>query len=94
MTKEECKKCVGKGWSKLIDKLFTILKPKQIYYFKEKYGRMSVFPINVSDEVLDKVMEIEAESERTCEICGEEGEIRNHNGWLTCLCEKCNNKKL
>lgn len=93
MTKSECKSCVGKGWGKLIDKLFTILKPSQVYYFKEKYGRMSIFPINISDELLDKVIKIEKESEKTCELCGEKGKIREKKGWFTCLCNKCFNIK-
>lgn len=37
----------------------------------------------------DTFGEIESESERTCEKCGAEGKLRNHNGWYTTRCDEC-----
>jgi len=91
-TRESAKRLFGKGHHKLIDELYDRLRPEQIQGIKHKYGRIDLY-INGSDEEQDFGYEIERESERTCEICGEPGELKDESGWITALCDKCYNKR-
>ena len=91
MTKEHAKRLFGKGFHPLIDRLFDRLKPEQIR-LKPKYGRIDLY-IDGTEEEQDFGFEIERESERTCEICGEPGELKDESGWITALCDKCYNKR-
>lgn len=89
--REDVKTMFGKGYHKLIDKLFDRLKPKQIYSIKPKYGRIDLY-VNGTEEEQDFAYEIEKESERTCEECGEKGTQTERNCWITTLCKKCYKK--
>lgn len=93
MDKEYAKRIFGKGYHKLIDKLYSRLKPEQIVGIKPKYGRIDLY-INGTEEEQDFGFEIERESERTCEDCGKTGELKSINGWITALCDKCYNKRI
>lgn len=92
MTREDAKNMFGKGFHKLIDRLYDRLKPEQIESIKSKYGRIDLY-INGTEEEQDFGYEIERESERTCENCGKPGELKSINGWITALCNKCYKKK-
>lgn len=88
MKKEYAKLIFGKGFYPLIDKLFDRLKPEQIIGIKSKYGRIDLH-IDGTEEEQEFGYQIEKESEKTCEICGNPGELKNENGWITALCDKC-----
>ena len=90
--REDTKKMFGKGYHKLIDRLFDGLKPEQIESIKSKYGRIDLY-VNGTEEEQDFAYQIEKESQETCEICGESGTQTETNGWITTLCNKCFNKK-
>lgn len=92
MDKEYAKRMFGKGFHPLIDRLFNRLKPEQITGIKPKYGRIDLY-IDGTEEEQDFGFEIERESERTCELCGQPGELKNESGWITALCDKCYNKR-
>jgi len=93
MTREDAKKMFGKGFHQLIDRLYDRLKPEQITSIKPKYGRIDLY-ISGTEEEQEFAYQIERESERTCEICGEPGELKEINGWITSICDKCYNKKI
>ena len=82
----------GKGFHPLIDKLYDRLKPEQITGIKPKYGRIDLY-IDGTEEEQEFGFQIERESEKTCELCGEPGELKNENGWITALCDKCYAKR-
>jgi len=92
MDKEYAKSLFGKGYSKLIDKLYNRLKPEQITWIKPKYWRIDLY-INWTEEEQDFWFDIERESENTCEVCGKKWELKNESGWITALCNKCFNKR-
>lgn len=91
--RKDAKKMFGKGYYKLIDKLFDRLNPEQIEGIKSKYGRIDLY-INGTKEEQDFAYNIERESEKTCEECGDLGEQIAINGWITTLCEKCYKNKI
>jgi hypothetical protein len=65
----------------------------RIIQIKEKFGslRMYTNPENeVIYEIISKYSEI---SEKTCEFCGKEGQIKSHNGWLKAVCKSCENEQ-
>lgn len=90
-TKEQAKRMFDKGFYKLIDKLYTKIKPEQIFSMKSKYGRMDLY-VEGTDDEQDFAYEIERESERTCETCGKPGDLMEKNGWIIASCKKCFNK--
>lgn len=92
-TRESAKRLFGKGHHKLIDELYDRLRPEQIQGIKPKYGRIDLY-INGTEEDKEFGFEIEKESEKTCELCGHPGELKDENGWITALCDKCYNARL
>ena len=92
MKREYAKKIFGKGFHKLIDKLYDKIPEERITGIKPKYGRIDLY-IDGTEEEQDFGFEIERESERTCEDCGEPGELKEINHWITALCDKCFKKR-
>lgn len=86
--REHTKLIFGKGFHPLIDKLFNRIPEENIFDIKSKYGRIDTTTQGLSDEDDDFCLEIERESENTCEVCGEKGELKDINGWITALCDK------
>ena len=97
-TREMAKDCVGKGWAGLIDKIFDVAdsagRPMTVQQVKEKFGGLRFYfsaPSIVFDKIYDVSMLAEAESFKTCEACGEPGELRtrpNTGGWVYTACEE------
>jgi len=87
-TREHTKLIFGKGFHPLIDNLFNRIPEENIFDIKSKYGRIDITTQGLSDEDDDFCLEIERESENTCEVCGKKGELKNVNGWITALCDK------
>lgn len=88
-------RCVGPGWSSFIKNLYQA-KPSnvRVTQVKEKYGSLRFYVESAPEWYFDLISYYERESETTCEICGEKGEIRPLNSWLTCLCDKHYNERL
>jgi len=89
----------GDGWYNLLDKLCEKLSKFDEITFaqiKEKFGLLSVYVHGCTEENFDEVHniieEIELESEKVCENCGQPGELRK-GSWLYTLCDKCFEKK-
>ena len=83
------------GWFKLIDDLSAKLSKFDIVasQVKEKFGglRFYIGPCKIedSDEVFGYIGEAEDLSLKTCEICGNEGELQDQTHWLKVRCENC-----
>ena len=87
ITLENAKRCVGPGWSKLIEEIWEKL-PEDTYIsqIKEKYGGLRFYTGGISRELSDYILSKEEESYTICEMCGELGEIRKLP-WIQTLCE-------
>ena len=89
---------VGGGWLGIVERLSARLATDPnlvVGQLKEKMGRLTVYLERTSspeveaatDAALD---EARAESERTCEICGEPGVLEARiRGWVSVRCEPC-----
>ena len=86
----------GDGWFKIIDQLsadITLLDEKNgtttiAVQVKEKFGALRFYVESGSDAVYDLIDAAEEESLKTCEMCGEPGELRGV-GWVSTMCDKC-----
>ena len=86
----------GDGWFKIIDQLsadITLLDEKNgtttiAVQVKEKYGGLRFYVQAGSDAIFDLIDAAEEESLKTCEMCGEPGELRGV-GWVSTMCDKC-----
>jgi hypothetical protein len=78
---------VGKGWHPLLDKIFAILpEDAVVLQVKEKFGGLRFYVDYVDEKVLDFIDEVEAESFKICEVCGQPGECKPIGGWYQTLC--------
>lgn len=84
----------GEGWHPLIKELIDKLNefPEEIYVtqVKEKYGGLCFYVASAPEKAHEIIHEYEEKSFHICERCGKTGELRDHNGWYTTLCDKCN----
>jgi len=83
----------GAGWYPILARLeqqLNELDPDyQVHQIKEKFGTLRFYwegDIPNGDAI---VGEAEAESARTCELCGSLGNLRTKAGWLKTLCDHC-----
>ena len=83
---------VGVGWYPLIKDLISDLIElgwdKQTCQVKEKFGGLRFYINGASDGVHKRIGVAEDLSYKTCETCGEKGELRTNIGWHTTLCDK------
>jgi len=81
---------IESGWyalvKDLIAKLIELEWDKEVHQVKQKYGGLRFYTGAVSDEMRTAIREYENLSYKTCEVCGEPGEIRS-GGWMETLCE-------
>lgn len=90
----------GDGWFKIIEELseklskFEGVEAAQV---KEKFGGLRFYVDGTTQENYKEVHKIiseyEALSYKTCENCGEVGEVRK-GGWVRTLCDKCENERV
>ena len=81
---DEAKRCVGPGWSKLLEEFFIRRDPGvQVFGVKEKYGALRIECTPSTD--LEE--EFEERSTTICEECGQPGELRDLN-WIRTLCDE------
>jgi hypothetical protein len=90
LTREQAKECVGQGWHNLLNFLYDRLPPSvYVAQVKEKFGGLRFYADGVSEKMQELIEEIEDTSLYTCEVCGNEGKVRNRNGRLKTLCDVC-----
>ena len=92
---------VDDGWLPLLKELFDkmqVLVDKYRYYdmsvlqVKEKFSTLRVYIVPAYPEIEQLIDEYEDKSAKTCELCGKEGEMREHHRWLKTLCDSCDEK--
>ena len=89
ISRRDAKRMVGKGWSKILDKLYDV-KPRSVYVaqVKEKFGGLRFYIGSANREFFDAIEAAEKESYLTCEECGEPGKLREDFGWILTLCDE------
>ena len=88
--------CTGDGWYKILDELCAKLEPYGVVaaQIKEKFGGLRFYlestPSDKWDEIHNLITEAERQSYKTCERCGQPGDLRG-GGWARTLCDDCEN---
>lgn len=87
---------VGDGWLPIIDRLCTAIQTRvvekqlpqlQAVQIKEKFGGLRFYTNGNYDAYKDLTEAAEAEAAKTCEVCGEPGQLRS-GSWLRTTCEE------
>lgn len=83
----------GIGWKHLYEPLIKMCEERniKIEQIKEKFGTLRFYVDSAPDDVYDAIDEAERKSEKTCELCGNPGILRN-NVLLQTLCDDCHSK--
>ncbi len=90
----ECSKHWYPILKKGFDDIAEIVKDQNITNFritqvKEKFGNLSVYCNNYTDDIDEVIDRMEEEASTICELCGSpEGKLRT-DGWLVVRCDKC-----
>ena len=84
----------GAGWYPILvrleERLGGIDPDYRVLQIKEKFGTLRFYLAGRHDELgKAAVTEAEAESARTCELCGGPGYLRTRNSWLRTVCDDC-----
>lgn len=93
ITREEAKKCIGKGWGSLIDRLYDN-KPSdtKVYDVKEKFGGLRFYVGGATKKYYKLIDKMETKSFKICEFCGNPGKPNSENYWIKTVCDECNVK--
>jgi len=80
----------GDGWFDLIWRLSERLESLGVVALqvKEKFGTLR-FYADGGEEAFTLIGEAEEESNRTCELCGQAGQLYCRSFWLKTLCTRC-----
>lgn len=84
------------GWADLVseldDKISALDPGYTLAQVKEKYGSLRYYTLLIKSDVADTIFslidEYEEKSLHVCEICGEEGSLKEKNKWFKTLCDK------
>ena len=84
----------GPGWypilARLEGRLQAIDPDYRVHQIKEKFGTLRFYWASRNLDAGEvAVADAEAESERTCERCGNPGRLRKRNGWFRTVCDDC-----
>ena len=84
----------GPGWypilARLEERLQQIDPDYRVHQIKEKFGTLRFYFSSSNWDACRAVLaDAEAESERTCERCGNPGRLRKRNGWFRTVCDDC-----
>lgn len=86
----------GNGWYDLIYKLckdVSEVSPEtKIVQVKEKFGELRFYVNSANNKAYELIDEAERKSREICEVCGSKSKVRNNNGWLSTICDKCKEK--
>lgn len=99
-TRSLARQSVGKGWHRLIDRVFdkledmtsgssgNIVPTPKIIQVKEKWGGLRIYTSgDGTHPIEDVIREVENESYTICEDCGKAGKLRK-GGWYRTLCDE------
>jgi hypothetical protein len=88
---------VGNGWLGIIKETIEDITPmgwnKEVTQVKEKFGGLCFYITSAPENVHMRIIESDKLSYTVCEICGDIGYNKPHNGWYQTLCEKHHQEK-
>jgi len=100
----------GEGWYPIIEEAFDKMENAinempiqekldfkenfEIFQVKEKLGGLRIYVNMHTDEINKIITEAEEKAEKTCEICGKPGKLRDIHRWLSTMCDEDYNKKI
>jgi len=87
------------GWFDIIYNLCKEIYPMRpkVMQIKEKFGGLRFycsFPKDYSERGYEFIRKAESKSYKTCEECGQPGEMRIIKGWRMVRCDQCNERIL
>lgn len=87
--KVDWESCVLPGWRPIVKHLVELCKiyDVPIFQVKEKFGGLRFYTDKAHPIVDAAITLAESKCETICEICGEEGKIRNLP-WIKTLCDR------
>jgi hypothetical protein len=87
---EDMKRCVGEGWSNLIEECYNICQENNVSVLqvKEKYGGLRFYVDAATESVFEVLDKCEEMSYTICEFCGKEGSLRTDLSWYLTLCDE------
>lgn len=92
LTEEDAIACVGKGWEKLVRRVYNAKEglgiPVGIIQVKEKYGGLRIYTDYYVPEIEDVIIQVGKESLDTCQECGSPAGLVKNGGWYLTLCEE------
>lgn len=65
-----------------------------VHQVKEKFGTLRYYCSGTSEETERLIDIAEAKSAKTCELCGEPGEVKDIGNWYVTLCETCHQEEV
>lgn len=90
----------GDGWKHIIESVAKVIEEEiekcqdesiasmlSASQVKEKFGTLRFYVWGATDKVLGAILVAEIMSENICEVCGNQGDIRDLP-WITTLCEE------
>lgn len=89
---------VRDGWKDIVlstDEMLSHLDPEyKVLQIKEKFGTLRYYFTTEKTGVVNDIMNAvvlaaEVRSERTCEMCGKFGTLRDDRHWMQTLCDAC-----
>jgi len=90
----------GDGWFDILWKLcedIDKLNPDEnfiVHQIKEKFAGLYFYVGPTTHEILNRIEQAEAESYKTCEICGSKTDVTtNERGWMKTLCDICRQRE-
>lgn len=84
---------VPSGWRNLVDllikDLFVLNWNGKLFQIKEKFGGLRFYTGSVTDAQMQRIVNAENESFKTCQDCGNTASARHKGTWIITLCEIC-----
>ena len=92
LTEEDAIACVGKGWERLVRKVYTAKEglgiPVGIIQVKEKWGGLRIYTDSYVREIEEVIKMVGEESCRVCHECGAVAGLVKKGGVYQTLCEE------
>jgi len=86
---------VPTGWVPIVRKLCEDVEEIDVgidvHQIKEKFGSIRFYYTTLSsrEDINELIKDAQSQAKRTCQRCGEPGEDRSVNNWITVLCNDC-----
>ncbi len=80
----------GEGWRHLYEPLIELAEAEgaTVYQIKQKLGTLRFSAGPMTDKLRAAIEAAEAASAKTCEACGQPGQMRRAS-WIEILCDRC-----